>query len=110
MRWGCFGAAIDALWAWITVGPPVFDARIGYVAGVLYLGLAASALAFTLYFGVIRAIGPAKAAYSSVIVPVIAMLLSTLFEGYRWSWLAALGAALAMFGLVLALRARRPNR
>ena len=40
-------------------------------------------------------IGPAKAAYSSVIVPVIAMLLSTLFEGYRWSALAVAGAALA---------------
>jgi drug/metabolite transporter (DMT)-like permease len=59
---------------------------------------------------VIRIIGPAKAAYSSVIVPVIAMLFSTLFEGYRWSPLAIAGAALAGVGLVIALRARRPNR
>jgi len=59
---------------------------------------------------VLRVIGPAKAAYSSVIVPVIAMLLSTLFEGYRWSPLAAAGAALTGVGLVIALRARRPNR
>ena len=57
-----------------------------------------SALAFPLYFGVLRTIGPAKAAYSSVIVPVIAMLLSTLFEGYRWSGLAMAGAALAAVG------------
>ena len=70
----------------------------------------ASALAFPLYFGVIRAIGPAKAAYSSVMVPVIAMLLSTLFEGYRWSALAVAGAVLAIAGLVIALRARRPTR
>jgi hypothetical protein len=38
------------------------------------------------------------------------MMLSTLFEGYRWSGLAIGGAALAAFGLVIALRARRPNR
>lgn len=104
------GSAFDATWAWATVGPPVVEWRAGYVAGILYLGLAASALAFPLYFQVIRVIGPAKSAYSSVIVPVIAMLLSTVFEGYRWSPLAAAGAALAGVGLVIALTARRPAR
>lgn len=104
------GAGIDAAYAWATTGPPMFDWRWSYAAGILYLGVFASALAFTLYFGVIRVIGPAKAAYSSVIVPVIAMLLSTVFEGYRWSMLSAAGAALAMVGLVVALRARRPAR
>lgn len=102
------GAGMDAAYAWVTSGPPVFDLRPGYIAGVLYLGLAASALAFPLYFGVIRTIGPAKAAYSGVIVPVIAMLLSTAFEGYRWSLLAGAGAMLAGVGLIVALRARRP--
>jgi drug/metabolite transporter (DMT)-like permease len=104
------GAAIDAIFAYATTGAPVIEHRAIYWAGTLYLGIFASALAFPLYFGVIRAIGPAKAAYSSVIVPVIAMMLSTLFEGYRWSGLAIGGAALAAFGLVIALRARRPNR
>lgn len=105
-----FGAAFDALFAFATVGPPVVEMRAAYWLGILYLGLFASALAFPLYFGVLRTIGPAKAAYSSVIVPVIAMCLSTIFEGYRWSGLAMAGAALAALGLVIALRARRPNR
>lgn len=104
------GVALNAVFALLTVGAPVFDWRAGYVLGVLYLGIAGSAVAFTLYFGVIRVIGPAKAAYSGVATPVIAMVLSTLFEGYRWSLLAAAGAALAGGGLVIALRARRPNR
>jgi len=104
------GAAIDALYALATVGPPVIEMRGAYWLGILYLGVFASALAFPLYFGVLRTIGPAKAAYSSVIVPVIAMLLSTIFEGYRWSGLAVAGALLAAAGLVIALRARRPVR
>jgi drug/metabolite transporter (DMT)-like permease len=104
------GAALDGAIAWWLTGPPVVEMRAAYWAGILYLGLAGSALAFPLYYRVLRVIGPAKAAYSSVIVPVIAMLLSTLFEGYRWSPLAAAGATLAGVGLVIALRARRPNR
>ncbi|MDG5489016.1 EamA family transporter [Sphingomonas sp. BGYR3] len=104
------GAVIDALAALALVGPPVFDWRPGYIAGLLFLGIAGSAIAFPLYYGVIRAIGPARAAYNGVVVPVIAMLLSTLFEGYRWSVLAALGGVLVLVGLVVALRARRPVR
>jgi drug/metabolite transporter (DMT)-like permease len=104
------GAGIDGCIAWWLTGSPVFESRQAYWAGIAYLGLAASALAFPLYYRVLRVIGPAKAAYSSVIVPVIAMLLSTMFEGYHWSPLAGAGAALAGVGLVIALRARRPNR
>lgn len=104
------GAAIDASVAFTLSGPPVIEPRPTYLAGILYLGLFGSAIAFTLYFGVLRVIGPAKAAYSSVIVPVIAMLLSTLFEGYRWTPLAVGGGALTLIGLVIALRARRPAR
>jgi drug/metabolite transporter (DMT)-like permease len=104
------GAAIDGTVAWWLTGPPVVEMRAGYWAGIAWLGLAGTALAFPLYYRVLRVIGPAKAAYSSVIVPVIAMLLSTVFEGYRWSLLAGAGAALAGVGLVIALSARRPNR
>jgi drug/metabolite transporter (DMT)-like permease len=104
------GAGVDAGIAWTLDGPPVFEWRWGYVVGIVYLGVFASAVAFTLYFRIIRLIGPARSAYSSVIVPVIAMLLSTLFEGYRWSTLAAGGAVLAGVGLVIALSARKPAR
>jgi drug/metabolite transporter (DMT)-like permease len=104
------GAALDAAVAWSLTGPPVIETRPAYWLGIAYLGLAASALAFPLYFNVLRVIGPAKAAYSSVIVPVIAMALSTAFEGYRWTALAVGGAALAGVGLAIALTARRPNR
>ena len=104
------GAGVDGAIAWTLTGPPVVEWRWGYILGIAYLGTFASAIAFTLYFGVLRVIGPAKAAYSSVIVPVIAMMLSTVFEGYRWSGLALAGSALAMAGLMIALRASRPAR
>jgi drug/metabolite transporter (DMT)-like permease len=102
-----WGALADAAWALLTVGAPVIEWRLSYLAGIAWLALAGSTLAFPLYFNVIRAIGPARAAYSSVLVPVIAMTLSTLFEGYRWSLEAGVGAGLVIGGLVIALTARR---
>ena len=100
------GALLDAAIAITVAGAPTFDPRPSYLAGLLYLALAASALAFSLYFPVVRKIGPARAAYSSVMVPIIAMVLSTLFEGYRWSPLAALGGALAFGGMLIAMTDR----
>lgn len=109
LAWGMvYGVIANALVAWALYGPPTVEYRLGYWAGLTYLGLFASALAFTFYFGIIRAIGPGRAAYSSLIVPVIAMALSTLFEGYRWSLLAVAGGLLAMVGLLIALKARAP--
>ena len=101
-----YGVIANGATAWLLYGPPTVEQRIGYWAGLVYLGLFASALAFTFYFQIIRAIGPAKAAYSSLLVPIIAMALSTVFEGYRWSTLAVAGGILAMVGLAIALKSR----
>jgi drug/metabolite transporter (DMT)-like permease len=97
------GAIIDAAIAFLMTGPPSFDPRLSYWLGVLYLALAASVLTFSLYYPVVRRIGPAKAAYSSVIVPIIAMGFSTWLEDYRWTWLTIAGAALALGGMAAAL-------
>jgi drug/metabolite transporter (DMT)-like permease len=111
LAWGMFyGVVVNALLAFILFGPPRVEPRLGYWAGLLYLGLFASAAAFTLYFAIIRAVGPGRAAYSSLVVPVLAMAISTGVEGYRWSALAIAGGLLALAGMVIALRAERPAR
>jgi drug/metabolite transporter (DMT)-like permease len=97
------GAVIDAVVAMLLAGPPVFETRPAYLAGLLYLALAASVLTFSLYYPVVRKIGPAKAAYSSVLVPIIAMGFSTWLESYRWTPLTVAGALLAIGGMVGAL-------
>lgn len=97
------GAALNLSIAAVFGGPPIVELRAGYWIGLLYLALPASVLTFVLYYPVVRQIGPAKAAYSSVIVPIIAMGFSTWLEGYRWTPLAAAGALLALAGMVGAL-------
>jgi len=104
-----FGALADGSYAWITTGAPVIETTAAYIGGVLYLGIIASAVTFPLYFNVIRAVGPGQAAWSSVLIPIIAMGFSTAFEGYRWATLSIAGGVIALVGLVIAV-AKRPER
>jgi drug/metabolite transporter (DMT)-like permease len=111
LAWGmAIGTLADGLIALTLSGPPSFDRTWPYVSGVLYLSLVGSVITFPLYFQLIKDMGAGRAAYNGVLVPVVAMTLSTLFEGYRWTALAVAGSVLAMVGLVMALRARNPSR
>ncbi|QZD94246.1 DMT family transporter [Qipengyuania gelatinilytica] len=100
------GVVLNAGFALLTQGPPQFDTRPAYSLGILYLGLAGSVITFPLYYGLVRKVGAGQAAYSSVIVPIVAMILSTLFEGFVWGPLPAAGAAITLLGMVVALRGR----
>jgi drug/metabolite transporter (DMT)-like permease len=110
IAWGMFyGTVANAVFALAIYGAPVIEYRIGYWIGLFYLGLFASALAFTFYFAILREVGPGRAAYSSLLVPIIAMAFSTVFEDYHWSTLAVAGGVLAIAGLFVALRSSRPQ-
>tara|TARA_R110000751_G_scaffold2018_7_gene8481 strand:- start:84806 stop:85750 length:945 start_codon:yes stop_codon:yes gene_type:complete len=100
------GAVINTAYALVADGPPQFDPRASYTLGILYLGLAGSVVTFPLYYGLVRKVGAGRAAYSSVIVPIVAMVLSTLFEGFEWGLLPAAGAVITLVGMVVAMRGR----
>ena len=102
-----YGCLANIAVAALIAGPPVWDPWPGYAAGILFLGVLGSAVAFALYYDLIRRLGPGPAAYTSVVIPMVALAFSTALEGYRWSGAAVGGAALALTGLVIALRARR---
>jgi drug/metabolite transporter (DMT)-like permease len=101
-----YGTLIDAGIALSMAGPPVFPASREFWLGTAYLALAGSVVTFPLYYTLIREIGAGRAAYHNVLVVIIAMLLSTLLEGFVWSPLAIGGSALALVGLLIALRAK----
>ncbi|QGN54829.1 DMT family transporter [Novosphingobium sp. Gsoil 351] len=104
-----WGALVNGVLAWAISGPPQFEPRLGYALGVAYLALVGSVAAFPLYFRLLRDIGAAQGGYVNVVVPIVAMTLSTLFEGYRWSALAVAGVVVALSGMAVALSARRPS-
>ncbi len=107
MLYGCVFLALLALW---NGSPFTYETRAGYLISILYLGLGSSAIGYACYFPLLDRIGPARAGYVTVLMPVIALGISTFTEGYVWSVPAALGLAIVVIGNVLVLSAPRPAR
>ena len=105
-----YGTVLMMLYALISGVHFNFDPSFGYVSSLMYLSVFGSALAFTLYLTLVGQIGPEKAAYATVLFPIVALMLSTLFENYRWNYLASIGVLLVLVGNVVVLTNRRQLR
>ena len=74
--------------------------------GLIWLALVSSVMTFAAYLSLIGRIGASRASYATVIFPVFALLISSIFESYTWSGLAFLGLGLVICGNVIMVRAR----
>ena len=77
---------------------------IAYVLSLIYLALFGSVLAFAMYLTLIKRIGVDRAGYVGVAIPIVALLLSTLFEDLRWDVFMVIGVLCCVAGNVLILR------
>lgn len=84
-----------------------FSNSTEYIASLLYLAVFGSSIAFGCYLALIRSIGSARAAYTSLLFPVVALIISTIFEGYHWTPIAAVGILLTLGGNWLILKGRQ---
>lgn len=97
--WGmAYGSAALLGLIAVTRTPIVFPQDGRYVAALLYLAVVGSVVGFTAYLSLVARIGSSRAAYATVLFPVVALALSTLFEGYRWHPTGFGGLALALAG------------
>ncbi|MEE4264231.1 MAG: EamA family transporter [Desulfobacteraceae bacterium] len=79
-------------------GELVMDWSAGYLAPMLYLTVFGSVVAFGCYMLLIGRIGAEYAAYVTLLMPIIALLLSTLFEDFLWNSNAAFGVVIVLIG------------
>ena len=93
-------------WCAVRGVPLAFDRRPPYVFSLLYLTALGSVVAFVSYLTLLRRIGAGRSGYTAAVIPVVAMLASTAFEGYRWTGTALAGMALVLAGTVLVLRVK----
>jgi drug/metabolite transporter (DMT)-like permease len=108
VAWGmAYGALAIALVAGLDGAAWAFETTASYVLSLLYLAVFGSVIAFGTYLTLLGRIGAARAGYVGVAVPVVALLLSTVFEHYEWTLPALIGAGLCVAGNVLVLMPRR---
>jgi len=86
-----------------------FEPSARYIGSLLYLAIPGSVIGFTAYLMLVGRIGPDRAAYSTVLFPIVALTVSTFFEGYRWTPAAFAGLALVLAGNLLAFLPRLPG-
>ena len=91
-------------------GELVMDWSVGYLAPMLYLTIFGSVVAFGCYMVLIGRIGAEYAGYVALLMPIIALALSTLFEGYHWSAHALAGVALVLAGNLVIMTPRATCR
>lgn len=98
-----YGALMMAILAMVQGIMPVFDTSLSFNLSLLYLSLFGSVLAFGAYLTLVGRIGPAKAAYTMVLFPIVALGISTIFENYHWSWFALIGVCIVALGNLIIL-------
>jgi drug/metabolite transporter (DMT)-like permease len=103
-----YGAAVTLVVAVVRGVPFTFDPSPSYILSLLYLAVFGSVIAFGTYLTLIGRMGVDRAAYIGVIFPLVALLLSMLFEGLNLGAVGLVGVALVAAGNVLVLNRRRP--
>lgn len=104
----CIGAVAAFAFALASGAELTYDPKPAYSISLLFLSLFATVIGFGCFLTLVRRIGASRAAYSSVLFPILALALSALFEDYRPPAEAILGVALVLVGNVFALWRRAP--
>lgn len=93
-----YGAVLMAAIAWTMGADFSLDMREQYLVALVYLAVIGSVVGFTAYFVLVGRIGAGGAAYCTLLFPLVALTISTLFEGYHWQVSGVVGLALILCG------------
>ncbi|PYB77854.1 DMT family transporter [Rhizobium wuzhouense] len=108
--WGMsYGALALLALIFLTGTPIVAPPTLTYFGAMLYLAAIGSVVGFTTYLMLVSRIGSQKAAYATVLFPVVALTLSTLYEDYHWTLLSGLGLLMTLAGNAV-MFAKLPTR
>ena len=81
----------------------LFDYSFAYIASLAYLSIIGSIFAFIFYLRLLEKVGPGRASYVGVVMPVLALLISTVFESLEWNIDLIIGFPILLIGAVLVI-------
>ncbi|CEP37194.1 MULTISPECIES: DMT family transporter [Halomonadaceae] len=100
-----YGGVLMGSIAWSQGASFSLPAEPRYLGALVYLAVIGSVGGFGAYFMLVGRIGAGKAAYATVLFPLVALALSTVFEGYQWHADALIGLAMIVSGNLLMFNA-----
>ncbi len=102
-----YGALFLLLLSILTGRELLVDVSLKYIGSLLFLSVFASVIAFAAYLLLIQRIGVERSAYIAFLYPLIALVMSSIFEGYTWSIISLLGILLILLSKFLVLRIKQ---
>lgn len=105
-----YGAIIMLALAFITGKDFTIDTTVTYLGSMVYLAIFGSIIAFGCYLALVGSIGADRAAYATLLFPLVALGISTIWEDYRWTQPALIGVGLILFGNLLMLQRKKKRR
>lgn len=102
--WGMlYSSVLLAVFALLNGETFVINASWQYWSSLIYLAVFGTVIAFASYFSLLKNIGPERASYIIVLFPLVAVLLSTYFEGFTWQANTFVGFSLVLLGNAIVL-------
>lgn len=98
-----YGSGLIGLGLLITQTPLILPTAPSFYIALVYLALFGSVIAFGCYMKLVQQIGSDRAAYVVLIYPIVALIVSTIFEDYQWSMLSVVGVLLILLGNACAM-------
>jgi drug/metabolite transporter (DMT)-like permease len=81
----------------------LFEFTFSYIVSLAYLSIVGSIFAFIFYLKLLEKVGPGRSGYVGVVMPVLALLILTIFEDLEWQLDLIIGLPILLIGAVLVI-------
>ena len=98
-----YGSLVTFLVTQVRGSELLFEYSMRYISSLLYLSIFGSIFAFISYLKLLEQVGPGRAGYVGVVMPVIALIISTIFEKLEWQTDLIIGLPILIIGAILVI-------
>ena len=98
-----YGSLVTLLVTQVRDAELLFENSISYISSLLYLSIFGSIFAFISYLKLLEKVGPGRAGYVGVVMPVLALIISTIFEKLEWQIDLIIGLPILIIGAILVI-------
>jgi drug/metabolite transporter (DMT)-like permease len=98
-----YGSLVTLMVTQVRGAELLFENSISYISSLLYLAIFGSIFAFVSYLKLLEKVGPGRAGYVGVVMPVLALIISTIFEKLEWQIDLIIGLPILIIGAILVI-------